>query len=73
MPFLEPIAFDLASVQVAKMPQMYCNDAGFKVVVQNVQKSCQNWNINIPKNYTENSKMFNSKRRAQSLQLFDCI
>jgi hypothetical protein len=66
LPFVEPVAFDLASVHVTKMPNMYCSEDGFNRLVQNVQQSCQSWNINVPKDHKVNSKMFVSKRQVQS-------
>jgi hypothetical protein len=72
IPFVEPIAFDLASVQVTKMPKEFCSDAGFKTLVRNVQQSCQSWNINIPKDYTDWSNVSLSKRHGYSPVIFDC-
>ena len=58
IPILEPIVFDLASVQVSKMPN--CSAEG-KEVLETVQDTIRNWTLAPPINYTN----FNSKRHAR--------
>jgi len=59
IPILEPIVFDLASVQVSNV-SMPCSVEGKEVLVT-VQATMKNWNLAPPINYTN----FNTKRHAR--------
>jgi hypothetical protein len=57
IPILEPIVFDLASIQVSKMPK--CNETE---MLETVKGACRDWGLALPLNY----KKFDSKRHARN-------
>jgi hypothetical protein len=63
LPFFEPMAIDLASVQVSKMP--VCTKEAFSSLVQELQLSCGHRGIAPPQNFdTESKNWFDDKRHA---------
>ena len=60
LPFFEPMAIDLASVHVSKIP--VCSQLAFSRVVRELQESCELRGIASPKKF--DAKFFDQKRHA---------
>jgi hypothetical protein len=66
LPFFEPMAIDLASVHVSKMP--VCTEKAFSSLVQELQQSCELRGIAPPQNFdAKSNNWFDEKRHARIL------